>query len=175
MNGKMVAIFGVLIIGLAVAGASYAMWTETLSVSGTVAAGELDAGFLECECSDSDGDGVYEGEGHVLCELTDTDGDGDNETAVITIVNGYPCYTATCDLTIMNTGTIPLHVAGVNIVNADPELDVSISDDPTCTILDVGETATFDVEVHVNDNAAELGDYGFSVTVDIEQFNYAPQ
>ncbi len=175
MNGKMAAIFGVLIIGLAVMAASYAQWKETLTVSGGVATGELDAGFSECSCSDSDGDSVYEGEGYVFCALIDNDNDGDNETAEITITNAYPCYTATCTLTIMNTGSIPLHVAGVNIV-ADPELDVSIPEDqdPTCTILDVGETVTFDVVAHVTENAAENGQYSFTVTVDIEQFNYAP-
>jgi len=175
MNGKMAAIFGVLIIGLAVMAASYAQWTETLNVSGSVATGSLDAGFSACSCSDSDGDGVYAGEGIVSCELKDNDGDGDNELAEISITNAYPGYKATCTLTIMNTGSIPLHVKSVNINNPNPdELSVSITDDPTCTILDAGETVTFGVEALVTENAAEESDYSFTVTVDIEQFNYAP-
>jgi len=45
MNGKMAAVFGVLIIGLAVMAASYALWTETLSVTASVGTGILDAEF----------------------------------------------------------------------------------------------------------------------------------
>ena len=167
MNGKMAAIFGVLIIGLAVMAASYAQWTETLNVSGGVATGELNAGFSACSCSDNEGTG-YDA-GMVSCDLKDN-----NKTAEISITNAYPGYEAICTLTIMNTGSIPLHVAGVNI-EADPGLDVSIPEDqdPTCTTLDVGETVTFDVVAHVTEYAGELSGYSFNVTVDIEQFNYA--
>ena len=176
MNGKMAAIFGVLIIGLAVMAASYAQWTETLNVSGGVATGKLDAGFSACSRSDSDGDGAYAGEGLVFCELKDGDNDGDNESAEITISNAYPGYEANCTLTIKNTGSIPLHVKAVNVGNPNPEaLSVSIVNDPSCTTLDVGETVTFDVVAHVTEAAGELSDYSFTVTVDIEQFNYLPE
>ena len=173
MNGKMAAIFGVLIIGLAVMAASYAQWSETLTVSGGVATGELDAGFSECSCTDNEVGTGYD-VGEVSCELKDEDGDGDNELAVISIADAYPGYEANCTLTIMNTGTIPLHVKSVNIDNPNPdELSVDIENDPTCTILDVGETATFYVKVTVTEKAAELSEYSFTVTVDIQQFNYA--
>jgi len=170
MNGKMAAIFGVLIIGLAVMAASYAQWTETLNVSGSVATGELDAGFSAYSCSDNEV-GTYN-VGVVSCELKDEDNDGDNESAEITISNAYPGYEANCNLTIKNTGSIPLHVKAVNVGNPNPEaLSVSIVNDPSCTTLDVGETVTFDVVAYVTENAGELSGYSFNVTVDIEQFN----
>jgi len=157
-------------------GIGYAVyWSEALTVNGSVVTGELDAGFSECSCTDSDDGLGYTGEGLVSCELKDDDNDGDNELAVITINNAYPGYEATCTLTIMNTGTIPLHVKSVNINNPNSdELNVDITNDPTCTTLDVGETATLGLKVTVTDSAAENGQYSFTVTVDIEQFN-APQ
>jgi len=174
MNGKMAAIFGVLIIGLAVMAASYAQWTEKLDISGSVATGELDAGFSACSCTDNEVGTGYDA-GVVSCELKDEDGDGDNELAEISITNAYPGYEANCTLTIMNTGSIPLRVASVNIDNPNPsELDVSISNDPTNTTLDVGETVTFNVVALVTENAEELSGYSFNVTVDIVQFNYIP-
>ena len=167
------------IITLLALSLSYAQFSETLRIGGpgtpgnTVSTGELDAGFSACSCSDSDGDGIHDGE--VACELIDNDGDGDSELAVITIANAYPCYEATCNLTIEDTGSIPLHIKSVNIDNPDPdELDVSIENDPNCTILDVGRTVTLNVTAHVTENAGEEEYYNFTVTVDIQQFNYAP-
>ena len=42
MKGKMVAVFATLIIALMVAGLTYAKWTETITISGTVKTGEVD-------------------------------------------------------------------------------------------------------------------------------------
>jgi len=187
MNGKMAAIFGVLIIGLAVMAASYAYWTETLSVSGSVATGELDAQFTAA-FTDDDG---------TVNNATLDDGDdgrdpsslGPNPTryaydvatsvasitgphaAEITVANSYPDYYTTAWFDINNTGTIPVNISGVNLVNVPTELDVTKVVDPTGTILEPGETAQLGIGVHVTSGAGENATYTFSVTVDVEQFN----
>jgi len=168
MNGKMAAIFGVLIIGLAVMGASYAMWTETLSVSGTVGTGELDAEFTQALSSDNE---VEYDVGENMCVLSDSDSDGDYDVATITLMNGYPSFECYTNLTIHNCGSIPLHIADV-VINAPEELNVTIDDpSPVCTILEPCETVWLNLTTHVNDLAEENATYEFSATVEIEQFN----
>lgn len=165
----MAAIFGVLIVGLAVMGASYAQWTEELTISGTVATGELAAEFSAISCSDNEVDMDV-----ATCEVAlEVDGEsGTTKIAIITLDNAYPCYMCDVDLTISNTGTIPLHIASVDIVKPD-ELDVELTGEPVCKIVDAGDTLTFDLHIHVNDQADENSAYSFSATVNIDQFNNA--
>ena len=121
MNGKMVAIFGVLIIGLAVAGASYAQWTETLTVEGYVETGELAVGFEDCETND-DGPCCGDPAGSIdpwydknvastNCYLETQIGEHEEapiyKKMVITIENAYPDYVSEVNCTVANGGTIP--------------------------------------------------------------------
>lgn len=169
-----------LVLALGVMGAGLAFWNETLTISGTVATGELDIEFTECTCSDTDTDMANGGE--VVCDLTD-DGDteptgslADMSKATITISNAYPSYTATCLLTVHNNGTIPAKVKLVE-VSCDTQLTVSYSLDSssytpgTWVDLAVSESKVFDIVVHVNDTAEELSTYTFSAQVIGNQFN----
>jgi len=121
MNGKMAAIFGVLIIGLAVMGASYAHWTETLTVEGYVETGELAVGFEDCETND-DGPCCGDPAGSVdpwydknvastNCYLEEQIGVHEEapiyKKMVITIENAYPDYESEVYCTVANGGTIP--------------------------------------------------------------------
>jgi len=144
------------------------MWTETLSVSGTVATSELDAEFTQALSSDNED--AYDISENV-CVLSDSDGDGDYDVATITLVNGYPSFECYTNLTIHNNGGMPLRIAYVTI-NAPPELDVTIDDpSPVGTILGPCETVWLNLTTHVNDSAAEIATYTFSATVDVKQFN----
>ena len=189
MNGKMAAIFGVLIISLAVMAASYAYWTETLSVSGSVGTGTLDAKFAAAFTDDDE---------TVNNATLDADDDGkdpkecgpnparydydvasssaninttDPHTATITVSGSYPSYYTTAWFDIQNTGTIPVKIKSVNLEDVPTELNVTKVADPTGTILEPGETAQLGICVHVTDAAEEGATYSFSVTVDVEQFN----
>ena len=100
----------------------------------------------------------------------------DPHTATITVSNSYPSYYTTAWFDIKNTGTIPVKISKVNLVDVPDELSVSIVEEanPTGTILGPEETAQLGVCVHVKPNAEEGATYTFSVTVDIAQFN-APE
>ena len=194
MNGKMAAIFGVLIIGLAVMAASYAYWTETLSVSGSVGTGNLDAQFAAAftdddgtvnnadkdygdtgndpaECGPSSEEDPIARYDYDVAASSASISEDDPHTATITVSNSYPSYYTTAWFEIQNTGTIPAKIKSVNFANVSTELDVSKVVDPTGTTLEPGETAQLGVCVHVKPDAAEGATYTFSVTVDIEQFN----
>ena len=165
MKAKMTAIFAALIVGMIVAGASYAYWTQSLGISGTVATGELDAALSNESVTDNDPVDMDVG----TCEIELSD---DLYSATITIANGYPSYQCTADLNIDNTGTIPIRIASVTVTGVnETALEVLISDNPTSTILETGETVVFDVVTHVTEGADENSVYTFTVAIEVEQFN----
>jgi len=197
MNRKMAAIFGVLIIGLAVMAASYAYWTETLSVSGSVSTGELDAKFTNAftdddgtvddatldygddgkdpaECgpsSESDPIDRYE---YDVATSSASISEEDPHTATITVATSYPGYYTTAWLVIENTGSIPAKISDVSLGDVPGALSVSIVDNPKGETIEPGETTLLGICVQVTDAADEGTSYSFSVTVDVEQFN-APE
>jgi len=197
MNGKMAAIFGVLIIGLAVMAASYAYWTETLSVSGSVTTGELDAQFTNAftdddggvnnatkdygddgkdpaECGPSSEEDPIARYAYDVASSSASISEDDPHTATITVSNSYPSYYTTAWFDIKNTGSIPAKIKSVNLVDVPDELSVRIVKDPTGKTIEPDETAQLGICVHVKPDAGEGATYTFSVTVDVEQFN-APQ
>ena len=193
MNGKMAAIFGVLIIGLAVMAASYAYWTETLSVSGSVSTGNLDAQFAAAftdddgtvnnadkdygdtgndpaECGPSSEEDPIARYDYDVAASSASISEDDPRTASITVSDSYPDYYTTAWFEIQNTGTIPVKIS----VETDAPDELEVSTDLEKTTLKPGETTQLSVCVHVTDAAEEGASYSFSVTVDIAQFN-APE
>jgi predicted ribosomally synthesized peptide with SipW-like signal peptide len=170
MKSKVAGLFAVLLIALAVVGFSYAYWTETIKIEGSVATGELDAEFSAATCTDNESPPFDVGTCTVT--LTDTDSDLDYDKATITILNAYPSYVCDVYLTIHNCGTIPLKVVGVTITNNNPDyLEVTLTNNPAGKTLAPSETLTFDLHIHITDNAIEKSTYSFSAVVDIAQFN----
>jgi len=179
---KKAGIFVALVMGLMVVAATYAVWTETLNVSGSVATGELDVAFTSAEVTyDSDDDTGLAGTADTTCTLSDTDYDGDYDLATITVSDGYPCYESVVTLEITNVGTIAAKVTSVEVSNPDEvSVDVSLYDaggnDITLPYtMDSGEIIYADVTIHVEDSAAELSDYSFTVTISATQFNVEPE
>jgi len=169
MKCRVAGLFAVVLIALAVLGFTYAYWTETIKIEGSVATGELDAEFSAATCKDNEGNIDV---GTCTVTLIDTDNDKDNDTATITITNAYASYACDVNLTIRNCGTIPLKVVGVTITNNHPDyLEVTLTNDPAGKTLAPSETLTFDLHIHVKDGAAEKATYSFSAVVDIAQFN----
>ena len=187
MNTKMAAIFGVLIIGLAAMGASYAVWSETLTVSGTVAAGEFDAEFsaaftdddetVDNSSKDADDAGPDPKEcgpnptRYAYDTATSSASGVGAKTATVTVMNSYPSYYTTAWFDIKNTGTVPLNISSVTPTNVPSELTVTVVEDPTGTELEMGEEAQLGICVHVGAGASEGTTYTFGVTVETKLFN----
>lgn len=156
-----------LVLCLGLTGVGFAWWNETLTIGGTVATGELDVEFSNCDYTA--GDYIT-----VNCVLSNSDEDGDNDTATITIGNMYPCGTATCSLTVHNNGTIPLKILSVEITNENAQITVTVTPDPAGTELNPSETVTFGLNVHMEDqdgDEEENATYTFSAKVNVTQFN----
>ncbi|WP_456330601.1 SipW-dependent-type signal peptide-containing protein [Archaeoglobus sp.] len=175
---KKSGVFAALVLGLMVVAATYAAWSETITVSGSVATGELDVAFTDYSVSDNDDDTGLTGTATTTVELQDTDDDDDYDTAVITVTQAYPGYHATVDLNVTNVGTIAAKVSGVNVAydntnypGSSSALSVSTSGIAENEIIDTGETKTLRVTIDVTDDAQELDNYAFTVTIDFTQFN----
>jgi len=97
-----------LVLALGGLGVGFAMWSETLTIDGTVNTGTFDVTFTAASWDDT-GEEKDIGSGGV----TGVPGD----ELVFTLTNVYPCYGGDLDFTISNSssplGTIPGHVDSV--------------------------------------------------------------
>ena len=110
----------VLILALGAMGTGLAFWTDTLTLNGTVATGDLDVSFINGYSNDEGndpglsgghGDGTYNpdtGYDAASCTVAIVNA----KTATMSIDNGYPSYAPLTSFDIHNTGTIPAKVSG---------------------------------------------------------------
>ncbi len=168
MKSKASALFAVVLIALAVLGFSYAWWTETLTISGTITTGELDVEFTGAytsTCSDYMTCTVnFEGGG----EADPTPGDLSKMT--VTVNNGYPSGWCNITFTIRNCGTIPAKVKAINISPVSG-LEISMEGLSVGTQINPNGTVSPALKIHVAEGAAENSQYTFTVTIEFDQWN----
>jgi len=169
MKTKMTAIFATLLIALMVAGISYAMWDKTLFIDGTVNTGEVNAAFIAYSCVETP-----EAEGKDVGSCSVVEGI-DDQHLVVTIDNGYPCYTCTVYFTIGNTGTIPVKVQSLTVVAPPPEISFTFAGIAVGDQIDGGASQEGSIVIHIEQSAAELAQYLFSIEIYLVQWNeYIP-
>lgn len=131
--GKFGTAFLALALALALTGAGFAAWTDTLTIEGNVDTGELDWEFsrgvfthmdhgLDWNC-DPDFTNVRQVDkdvGSTTGQFKDTDADGDDDTLEVTLDNVYPCYYEHIAFWVHNNGTIPLIIEKI-IISSDYE------------------------------------------------------
>jgi len=106
---KLMPLFLIPVIVLAMTGVAYAMWYETLKVNVTVNTGEVDVEWSNWSCSDTGIDPGYDKDvGSCDVSEEDYDGEGDVIKLNITLSNTYPCYNVTIYGKVDNIGTIPV-------------------------------------------------------------------
>lgn len=161
---KFGAIFVTLLFGLLVAAATYAYWSQTLTVSGTVGTGILDANITAATTGDNEN--VYD-VGAINYAIAQ-----DLKSATITITNAYPGYVAWANFSVTNTGTIPVKLSDtVNNPNSEIDVTTSWTGLDSNGVLLPGQTAHLNVTTTVTDLAAQNSTYTFTVTISVEQFN----
>jgi hypothetical protein len=186
MKTKMTAIFAILMIALMAVGASYALWSKTIYIDGTVNTGTFDAIF----------DGPYTWtatyvdpvSGNTLpvpaIKLTgitvtvypDLVTDPTGETLAVIIDGLYPCITIHINYNIKNAGTVPWIVNKVSYYITGFPGTVTITPPGLVgTQVDGGLSTPADLEVHINNDAKPSTKYTFSVTIEVVQWNeYVP-
>jgi hypothetical protein len=122
------AIFVLALLLLGVAGFSYAMWSETFVLNGTITTGRVCAEFRDpLTISDSGNDqngipgtpptiwpitkNIANTTGHYL----DSNGDNCNDTLTLAINNAYPHYYVHVDFWIHNCGSIPWKIQNITL------------------------------------------------------------
>lgn len=166
---KLYLILAVLLVSLLLAGFGIARWYETLTISGTVNTGTVDAELSVGDCWDSEPD--EKDLSSIECTLT-----ADNKTLLVTINNAYPCIDYYCDFDIHNTGSIPIKVweMVINRGNLPTSATVEITGPELPYQLEPGNMAYWTLHVHLDNDAEEDMDYTFSVSIDAGQWNEPP-
>jgi predicted ribosomally synthesized peptide with SipW-like signal peptide len=169
MKCRVAGLFAVVLISLAVLGFSYALWTETLTISGTITTGELDVAFTGTpskNCSD-----------YMTCTVTlkdggepDLPGHTDMSEMIVTVDNAYPCGWCNITFTITNVGTIPAKVTGITI-NNPAQLSVTLEGINVGDTIAVSGSKVCTLKIHVEESAAESTSYTFTLTLSFGQFN----
>jgi len=186
-----------LLLALGATGITYAQWSDTVFISGTVQTGEFNDPFSWVVSNDNGAEETIAPHGLIdpgdngldpsepqaagsPCLRYDKDvalttvslDDPFNITA--TLSNAYPCYHPTIFYGIVNCGTIPGAIVSIsvdeNAATPDvedniPELTVTVTGIYEGQVIDVGEDVIGDLEIHVEQSAAECHTYTIRVTI----------
>ena len=147
---------------LALIGITYAQWTETLTIEGTVYTAELDCEFYGT-VSQSDPPGTNDWNnidgtitqtdkdvGCTTTEFEDTDGDGDYDKLEINFTNVYPYYYNQIGFFVHNNGDIPLKITKV-VFKVDDKVVAEITSVGSVS-LDLNGDGKSDVTIYWGNN-----------------------
>jgi predicted ribosomally synthesized peptide with SipW-like signal peptide len=124
--------FLILVIALAAVGVGYALWSETLTITGTVQTGEVDVQFSQYpaeECIDIQGvltcpeppEKAAAANCTVAWSNTSTDpNDNGANLLQVTVTGMYPSYHCKVGFDVTSTGNVPVHVWLPKAVGATP-------------------------------------------------------
>ncbi|NOZ88710.1 MAG: hypothetical protein GXO15_02150 [Crenarchaeota archaeon] len=184
---------------LAIVGAAYAAWTETLRIEATVKTGELDVAFDENSLqvtdtgADPQADGYDNGEDFDVAQAylqpLSHDDEGDLVALNFTLNNTYPGYTACAEFNITNIGSIPARITDINVtvddttytyedyVNNNEKIElydgaIVVKYNMTVgEVLEAKKEKSYKVCVEVTEKAQELQEYAFTVIIEFTQWN----
>jgi len=138
-----------LVLSLALCGAGYTYFTDTVSIEGTVTAGTLEVEFGNVGSSDPRGteDPGQTPQMDVACtEVSQVSDDGKSFT--VTVTNGYPCYSSLVSFDIVNTGSIAAKIGSIVIMDGEGN-SATITDSGDYADVDLGVTDNEDVRITV--------------------------
>lgn len=180
---KISLIFAVLTIAMLLVGTSYALWSKTLYIDGTVNDGTLSAIWTDATNYDLglDPEWGFKTTKDKDVGSTTVSGIG-TDTLVVTVNNAYPCYCNDLEVEYEYTGTVPVRVKSItitpnNFVLAtayganDGEIYITFIDG-IGTQLHHGDTGASSFKFHV-EQCAQQGPtiYTFTVQLLLVQYN----
>lgn len=172
-----------LVVALGSLAVVYTLWTETLTIAGTIRTGKVDAEWSLVGCLDLEADKDV---GRTRAEI---DG-ASRETLRFAIENGYPGYVGDCEVEYHYIGSVPATVESITFVPGSELTDCAVSQSPTtgsltatcdqltvkwinglCAQLHRGDEMASSLRVHVEQEAAQDFRYTFSIFVRLVQWN----
>ena len=120
-----------LVLALGTLGVGYAMWSDEVTIEGTVDTGTLRLGIIKAEVTlyqDKDvatASLTFEGEIAPWCGTFPPEAEPfAYEKLVVALNNTFPCLTVDIEFYVGNVGTIPIHITGLNMTDPSGELTV---------------------------------------------------
>ncbi|MDH3308213.1 MAG: hypothetical protein OEO77_11930 [Acidimicrobiia bacterium] len=169
------------LLALGSVGLAYGLWFKTLAIEGTVETGNVDAEWSFVGCFDIEDKDVGTIDGFIDSV--------DPASLHFEIGNGYPSYTADCEVEYTYTGSVPAHVEAIHFVPGD-FTGCAVNQSPTvgsfvascdqatvtwanglCSQLHENDFLGSSLRVHVEQGAEQNAVYGFGVEVQLNQFN----
>lgn len=174
-----------LIVLLAGLGVAYGLWSETLTIEGTVNTGEVDVGFSGpwvAEWVEVNGMPQLEpkskdGAAECYAKAIDSDLTSDGkETIEVTVTGAYPSYHCWVKFDISNLGTVPVHISKPKPGMGTPSWVKASACYPEWYQLHAKESAYASILIHfTNDDKVNENDkYTFTFTIEARQWNEAP-
>jgi len=163
-------LFVAMLVALGLVGATYAYWSDTLTVSGTVGMGTFDVKFGTPNVDETEPSG-YESVANMECAATD------DNTVEITVTNAYPGWSATCTIPVVNNGSIPAKVSvgslqALDGYNLPPSGWVTVSPSDSFDLAVGGsQNLVITVNVPADEDGYQGQTFGFTMTLNAEQFN----
>jgi hypothetical protein len=164
---KPTTIVAILLLALMLTGIAFAMWDKTIHLYGTVDTGEVN--LISTSVADDD-TGIDPGKDKDVADTTGWVDAVDPQIVHILITNGYPCYYVYVHITVLNTGTVPVKLQDIIHTSVPSELTVEASDS-IGEQLDPGDRRDYTVYIHIEQPAAELATYYFTVELWFVQWN----
>jgi hypothetical protein len=135
MKTKMIALFAVLVLSVALAGSAYAAWTATINVTGSVSTGNVAVQVTEVVGSNSQIDVAW------TADSFDVD-----------VVNAYPGWIGQVEVTVANTGSLPVIIGAISVTedgssSLDDYLIVTVGTLPESIPAQTSATVTVTLEV----------------------------
>lgn len=184
--------FMVLVIALALLGVGYALWSETLTIEGSVQTGEVDVQFSTydpVECVDDNGTLTCpepaEKADAANCTVEwlgpdgDSQGDDGSDLLKVTVTGMYPSYHCKVRFDVTSTGNVPVHVWLPEATGTIPEWVAADFDcyEDGVQLHQGDSTGVCAIDIHfTNDQAPEenSGPFTFGWTILATQFNEDP-
>jgi len=113
MNGKLVALFNLILVLTAITGLAYSHWSETLTITGTVTMAKINVVIESYKTITPVG---YDEVAPISSVLSP-----DARTLEISCDNVFPCWLVWVGLNTHNIGTVPVNVKNVAISFEDPD------------------------------------------------------
>jgi len=184
---KKIGLLGmVLVLCLAAVGAGYAMWSETLNISGTVGTGNVDVEWSLHGFGDNEDEG--KDVSSVNAEILNV-GVKDQETLNVTVTNAYPCITYTVLFDITSTGSVPVHLTDFSVNSGtlpaeaiditllgEDELGYPIPIPNSSVQLHDGDSVNGILTIHLTNEMGleQLDSYTIAISVMAHQYNETP-
>lgn len=104
-----------LVIGTSLVGTVHGLWFENLEIGGTVTTGEMTSVWFYRSCDEKP-----QGQTTATWSVRPRDNQWGQDELVVKVGNAYPNFQLYCEAHIANTGSVPIRVKNIIVINSNP-------------------------------------------------------